>query len=95
MVGEKNKGLGRFNGKYVPSPLFIQRHEHLKGFPHHSDNPQRHRPRRIVSVGRYKRSRTVDKSNDMLDLFPTLQFLEAVGHAEVWILGSEQNGVWK
>ena len=46
-------------------------------------------------MGRYKRSRTVDKSNDMLDLFPTLQFLEAVGHAEVWILGSEQNGVWK
>ena len=37
----------------------------------------------------------MDKSNDMPDLFPTLQFFEAVGHVEVWILWHEQRCVWK
>jgi len=35
------------------------------------------------------------QSNDRPGPFPPRQFLEAVGHAEMWILGSEQNGVWK
>ncbi len=37
----------------------------------------------------------MDKSNDMPDLFPTLQLFEAVGHGEVWILWHEQRCVWK
>ena len=97
MAGEKNKGIDRFNGKYVPSSIFIQRHEHLKGLSHHSDNPQRHRPRlnAIADAWQCKPSRKGGQSNDRPGPFPARQFLEAVGHAEMWILGSEQNGVWK